>query len=182
MTCLVVKNLVDACDCGVKSPGTIGKLYWAPLCDFTTFGDIDSAETNIDDLGIVDTAHTFAGTKGFAEISLEDNQNKLMIEKTGEGGFGNFKTTFEGLAGGYNPKIRGFLNQAGYSKGIGIAVLSNGKRIQIGSEDHPAYMKSNFDTLTSEATEAWGFKITLAATTPMMYEYKDGLAITLISA
>jgi hypothetical protein len=182
MSCLTIKNLIDACECAGKSPGVVSKLYWASLCDFTTIGDVDPAETNIDDLGIVDSAHTFTGTKGFAEISLEDNQNKLMIEKTGEGGFGNFKTTFEGLAGGYNPKIRGFLNQAGYSKGIAIAVLSNGKRIQIGSEAHPASMKANFDSLTSEASEAWGFKITLAATTPMMYEYKDALAITLISA
>lgn len=177
---LDLKQLLDDCNCTGKSNGVAAKVYYAPLCDFDAIGDIDAAETDIDEYGVIDTAHTFLTGKGFIEIALEDAQNKLMMASNGEKGFGNFKTTFEGLAsGGYNRKIRGFANQQKYCKGIAIAVLPNGKRIQIGGKDHPAYLKCEFDTTTSESSDPFGFKLTLDATTPLMYEYKDALAITL---
>ena len=178
---LALKQLTADCNCDNKSNGVVAKLYYAPLCDFLAVGTIDAAETDIDEYGVVDTAHTFTAPKGFIQIDFEDGENSIKMVKDGTKGYGNWKTSFEGLNPGYNRKMRGFVNQQSKCKGIAIAELTNGERIQIGSQDHPAYLKADFDSTKTDDSNPFGFKLMIEASTPLIYEYKAGLAITLAS-
>lgn len=176
---LALKQLTEDCNCGNKSNGVLAKFYYAPLCDFLVLQEIDEAETDIDEYGVIPTAHTFTSPKGFIEIPLEDNENMLKMSKDGTNGYGNWKTSFDGLNPGYQRRMRGFLNQETKCRGIGIAVLTNGTRIQLGDADHPCYLKADFDSTKTNDNNAFGFTLKFESTTPYIYEYADGLAITL---
>lgn len=178
---LALKQLTADCNCDNKSNGVVAKLYYAPICDFLAIQEIDAAETDIDEYGVIPTAHTFTSPKGFIQVDLEDGENTLKMAKSGTKGYGNWKTTFEGLNGGYNRKIRGFLNQQTKCKGIAIAELTNGQRIQIGNADHPCYLSADFDSTKTDDSGPFGFKMMFEANTPLIYEYAEGLAITLAS-
>lgn len=176
---LALKQLTADCNCDNKSNGVLAKLYYAPVCDFLVLQTVDVAETDIEEYGVIPAAHTFTSPAGFIEIALEDGENGIKMTKDGVKGYGNWKTSFEGLNPGYNPKMRGFLNQQTKCKGIAIAVLTNGKRIQLGDADHPCYLKADFDSTKTDDNGPFGFKLMLEANTPLIYEYADGLAITL---
>lgn len=163
------------------APGAIDELWWAPIVDFTSIADLDSAVTDIDLLGKITTAHTFTGTKGFVKISDAKENTAMYSSQAQEGGAGNFKESAKIKTNGFNTKMVGLLNQALHQPSIGICKLMNGTWMQIGSEKFPAYLKSDFDSKTNQSVDAVGFELELSAVQPYRLIYDNTLALTIIT-
>ena len=184
MANLTLKNVAKVCATAqLKAPGAIDEIYWAPICDFTSIADLDGAVTDIDAYGLITTAHTFTGTKGFVKIDdIQENTAKFNFADQGGKGFGNWKVTGEAMGRTFNPKLIGLLNQAKFQPGIALVKLMNGQVMQIGSEKFPAYLTGDFDSNTNQSTEAFGVKLKVEAdqTWILRYNYPT-LAITIIT-
>lgn len=165
------------------APGfVIDELYWAPIGDFTSIAALSDGVTDIDVLGLITSAHTFAGTKGFVKLAnAKENTGKYKFEDNGGNGFGNFKVSAEIMVNGFDSKVVGLINQAKYQPGIALVKLMNGNVMQIGSETFPAYIKGDYDSLTNQDTNVNGIKFVVEAVQDYVLRYDSALAITIIT-
>lgn len=162
----------------INAGGTELDIYFAPRRDFLVLQNVGAAAT-IDELGVVDTAHTFTAPAGFRKLRVEVDQNSVKHELMGSGG--GTKNSARVFIKGNQDTVRGIAQQLNNDDCIFIIPLKDGKRPQIGSKTCVARVTASFDSTTDSSTDPRGWALDIVCYDKYATYYGDALAITLAS-
>lgn len=168
-------------DCGPNVTGTKDVVYYCPKQDFAAIeaATTEDDATTPDQVGLIETAHTFAGTDGFTKLNVTLDKNSIRHEFVGENGNGNWVNKASIFVPGAKNEATGFMNSQVRRAGIWILETPDGVRKQIGDESRGAYMKPMWDSQTDNATDPRGWEIEISAPSSYALTYGAALAITL---
>lgn len=161
MSCIDATDLKpDSCG-AIHSPGTKRKIYYAFVRDIETFPAPKSNPTEPKDKVILLGDYVMKSGKYFHSITCHLNENTFQNEFMGERGSGNFQNRGEFAFLGNSDEATGLMSLLAREEVVVIVPLNTGAMAVIGSEDHPAFVKPLFDSLTDEATEFLGWKFNI---------------------
>lgn len=180
--CLTIEDLGGE-DCNViNSPGTAQEGYYAfdsDIEEYSALGaTIDSFEKSI-----LRTVNFIMKTgKRFASIKLHVDQNSIQNEFMGEKGSGNFQNRARVFVLGNANDVAGFSAQVARRKTCWLFPLNDGSIAQIGTKEHPAYVKPMFDSLTDESADPRGWEFQVVSTDTHPWRFDPTLEIPLTEA
>jgi|GEM_PF-1932692 len=128
---------------GDKNGGTKVRVLWAPIADFATIKGFKTT-TNPGDSVTIDGTHVFTGALGFAELYITLDTAELNAILKGERDGRSKELQYEGEHPGTNKLFEEMGRHTKNVDGIALVPMADGTNIQIGTEDFPAELTTEF--------------------------------------
>ena len=160
----IVPENIDFCPTDEVASGVSEtEIYAAFVADFDTISAPPalSAGTSYAELVTIPAAHTFTAPKGFFKLNVLPDTGLVESALVGNKGSKSYTNSFAGTLSGTSARNKGFGRKAKNAPMIFVVKLTNGERVQIGSETRPAYFEEFNPTsgATAEDVNGTAFKI-----------------------
>lgn len=160
--------LTDLKSRGKNPAGLELQFHIVPVDDVDTWGKPVSSSAAAGDQNVVDGDHTLAASKKFFSIELEVNKNQLDTAYMGAVRGGSKKLTFTGYHSNTSPETAGVLEELETQPCLVLLTTPDGKILQLGQENHGAFLKSSLVIGTDDGGER-GHNVTIESYGPIMF-------------
>ncbi|MES2590892.1 MAG: hypothetical protein V4608_03320 [Bacteroidota bacterium] len=155
---------------GGDNMGGIKKLFVAPLSYFSAIKTVDPAGTTLASKVEITASHDFNPGYGFHKFYVTQDKNGANAKAQGERDGKSYKQMFKGFTPGSELELHGIMSIIKNEPCIVLAMESDGKVGQIGTEDYPAEFFGEFST-GDNTPGLRGYEIEVTSVAARNYRY-----------